>query len=143
MPTFSYPLSSQFLEFFTMIRQEVSNFSSFSRCLEIYPESSLSLTEYVAHFLKHPMYLISLPSGVMPRVSTALHLPVTFDDITGQLANCNEKCKFSTCPYNVLQDFTVDSEVTKTSHSKIARKLHAWCTCPDRVLKRRLPLPKS
>jgi len=89
------------------------------------------------------MYPISLPSGVMPRVSTALHLSVTFDNIIGQLANCNEKCKFSACPYNVLQDFTVDSEVTKTSHSKIARKLHAWCTCPDRVLKRRLPLPTS
>ena len=71
----------------------------------------------------------------MPRVSTALHLPVAFDDITKQLANYNDNYKFSACPYSVLQDL-YDMEVVVSSHSEIARKLHALCAGPDRVLKR-------
>ena len=41
---FSYPSSSQPLELFIMIHQEVSDFSSFSGRLKIYPESSIPLT---------------------------------------------------------------------------------------------------
>ena len=72
----------------------------------------------------------------MPRISTALHLHVAFDDITRQLVNCNDNYKISACLYSVLQEFVVDAEVIVTSHSGIPRKLHAWCTCFDRVLKR-------
>ena len=45
---FSYPPSNQFLESFIMIHWEVSNFSSFSECLEICPESSIPITKLVA-----------------------------------------------------------------------------------------------
>ena len=64
------------------------------------------------------MYFLSLPSGVMSTVSIALHLYVAFD-ITRQLANCNNNYKFSACPYSVLQEFAVDSEVIVTSHSEM------------------------
>ena len=68
--TFSYPPSSQPLEFFTMIHQEVFGFfSSFSGCLEICPESSVSLTEFVAHLCRHPIYPFCLHLRVMPRIS--------------------------------------------------------------------------
>ena len=43
-----------------MIHREVSDFSSFSGCLEIYPESSIPLTESVAHLSKHSMNSLSL-----------------------------------------------------------------------------------
>jgi len=67
----------------------------------------------------------------MLRVSTALHLIVAFDDITGHLANCNGNYNFFTCPYSVSQD----SEVIVMTYSEVARKLHAWCPGPYRVLK--------
>ena len=82
------------------------------------------------------MYPLSLPSGVMPKISIALHLPVAFDDITRQLINCNDNYRFSVCPHSVLQEFAVDNKVIVKSHSIIVRKMHAWCTSLDRVLKR-------
>jgi len=99
------------------------------------PEFSISLAESVAHLPRHSMYLFSLPSGIMPRVCTAFHLPVAYNDITRQLANCNCNYYFFACPYSVFQEFAVDSEAIVTSHSEIARKLHAWCIGPNRVLK--------
>ena len=108
-----------------MIHREVSDFS-FSGCLKIYLKFSIPLTEYVAHLPRHHMYSLSLPSGIMPKVSITLHLRVAFDDITRQLVNCNNNNKFFACPYSVLHEL----------HSEIARKLHAWRTYPDRVLKR-------
>jgi len=72
----------------------------------------------------------------MPRVSTALHLPVVFDGIIRQLANYNDKYKFSAYPYSVLQEFAFDSEVILTSYSEIARKLHTRCTFLVRISKR-------
>ena len=85
---------------------------------------------------RHHIYLLFPSLGVMSRVLIALHLPIAHDDdITRQLANCDEKYKFFVYPYSILQEFTVDSEVIVTSHFEITRKLHAWCTCPNRVLK--------
>ena len=109
-----------------MIRWEVSNFSSFSECLEICPECSIPLTKSVTPLSRHPIYSLFFPLGVMLRLSITLHLLVVFDDITGQLINCNDNYKFSVCPYSVLQEFVVDSEMIVTSYSEIVRKLHAW-----------------
>jgi len=100
--TLSYSLFNEPLEFPTMIHRVVSDFSFFSGCLEICPEPSIPLIESIAHLSRHYMYPLSLPSEVMRRVSTALHLLIAFDDITTQLANCNDNYIFSTCPYSVL-----------------------------------------
>jgi len=69
------------------------------------------------------MYPFSLQSGVMRRVSTTFHLPVVFDDITRQLANCSDNYKFFVCSYSLLQEFAVDSEVIVTSHFEIVQKV--------------------
>jgi len=62
--TFSYPPSSHPLEFFSVIHREVFDFSSFSGCLQIYPESNVPLTAFVAHLLRHPIYPFCLHLGV-------------------------------------------------------------------------------
>ena len=46
------------------------------------------------------------------------------NDITRQLANCDENYKFSVYPYSVLQEFAVDSEVIVASHPEIVRESH-------------------
>jgi len=43
----------------------------------------------------------------MPRVSTALHLSIAFDDITRQLANYNDNYEFLAYPYSVWQEFAM------------------------------------
>jgi len=72
----------------------------------------------------------------MPKISTALHLPVVYHDIIRQLANDEGNYKFSTCPYSILQEFAIENEVMVTSHSEIERKLHIQCTYFSKVLKR-------
>ena len=72
----------------------------------------------------------------MPKVSTALQLHVAFDDIIRQLANCNDKYRFSTRPYIVLPEFTVEIEVMITSHFEVAKELHIRCTSFSKVPKR-------
>jgi len=87
--------------------------------------------------LKHPIYLILPSLGVMPRVPTALHLPVAhIDNITRQIAICNDTYKFVVYLYSILQEFTVDNKVMVTSHPEAVRKLHAWRTDFDKILKR-------
>ena len=54
----------------------------------------------------YPIYLFFSLLEVMCRVPTTLHLPVAYD-ITRQLANCDEKYKFSVYPYSILQDSEV------------------------------------
>ena len=69
-------------------------------------------------------------------MSTALHLPVTYDDnLTKQIAICNDNYKFAAYAYNILQKFAVDNKVIVLSHS-IVRKLHVWRTDFERILKR-------
>ena len=76
------------------------------------------------------LYILSFLSlRVMPIVPSALHLLVLHDDdITRQLANCDENYKFFIYPYSMLQEFAVDNEVDNevivTSHPEIVRKLH-------------------
>jgi len=96
--TFSYRLSNQPLEFLTMIHQIISDFSSFSWCLKMCTESSIPLSEFVAYSTRHPICLIFASLEVMSRVSTALHLPVVYDDTTRPLVNCNGNYKFSVYP---------------------------------------------
>ena len=72
----------------------------------------------------------------MPRVSTVLHLPVGYDNITKQLTNDSDNYKFSASPYSILQEFAVKNEVTVTSHPEIGRELHVRCTCSYKVLKK-------
>ena len=73
----------------------------------------------------------------MLRVPTVLHFPVAhIDDITSPIAICNDAYKFVANLYSILQEFAVDSKVMVTSHPEIVRKLHAWCTYFDRILKR-------
>ena len=71
----------------------------------------------------------------MPRVSTALHLSVAYDDITRHLAFDNDNYKFYACSYSVLQDFAFEIEVIVTSHSEVVRKLHVRCTSSSKFLK--------
>jgi len=123
MAIFSYHPSSQPLQFFTMIHREVYDFSSFSGCLKIYPEFGIPLTESVASFPRQSYVSLSLSSGVMLRKFTTLHLHVAFDNITRQLANCNDNYNFYVCPYSVLQEFAIDSEVIVTSYSEMQKKV--------------------
>ena len=85
---------------------------------------------------RHPIYLLFSSLGVMPRVSTALHLSLVHDEITRHLANCDENYKFIAYPYSILQEFAVHNKVIVTNHTETVRKLHTWRTCSDRVLKR-------
>jgi len=81
----------------------VSSASAFTGCLEFILEFSLSLEGFNVCHPRHLIYLIFLSLGVMPRVFTMLHLPIAHDDdITRQLANCDETYKFSIYPYIML-----------------------------------------
>ena len=71
----------------------------------------------------------------MPRVSTALHLPVAYNYITRQLANDNDSYKFSTCPYSVSHEFTVKIEVMVTRHLEVVREIHIRHTNSSKVLR--------
>jgi len=48
----------------------------------------------------------------------------------------NNTYEFTAYPYSILQKFTVDNKVMVMSHPEAVRKLHAWHTDFDRVLKR-------
>jgi len=110
--------------------------SSFTGCLEFISEYSLSLAGFDVCYPRHPIYLFFSSLEVMPRVSTTLHLPIANDDdITKQLANCDENYKFYVYLYSMLQEFAVESEVIVTSHSEIVRKSHACRTGSPRVLR--------
>jgi len=64
----------------------------------------------------------------MPRVSTVLHLPVAHDDnLTIQIAICNDNYKFAAYLYSIVHEFAIDNKVIVTSYSETVRKLHAWC----------------
>ena len=84
---------------------------------------------------RHLVYIIFTSLRVMPRVSTALHLLVARDDnLTIQIAICNDKYKFIAYEYSILQEFTVDNKVIVTSHSETVRKLHTWRIDSKRIL---------
>ena len=79
------PIDSSFSkspEFFFKIQQMVS-MTSFSACLEFVSEFNIPLSAGLNVCpLRHLIYLILPSLGVIFRVSTALHLPVTYiDDI--------------------------------------------------------------
>ena len=80
------------------------------------PKSSISLSKLVKCPTRHPICLIFASLEIIPRVSIALHLLVAYDDITRELANDNDKYKFSACPYSILQEFTLEIDVMLTSH---------------------------
>jgi len=62
-------------EFLAMIQQIISGISSFTGYLEFVSRSSIPLLERLDVCPpRHPVYIIFLFLGVMPRVSTALHL---------------------------------------------------------------------
>jgi len=66
---------------------------------------------------RHPIYIILPSLEVMPRVSTALHLPIAhIDNITRLIAICNSTDKFASYSYNILQEFTVYSKVMVLSY---------------------------
>ena len=111
---------------------------SFTDCLEFVPKSSIPPLERldVCH-TRHP-YIFFPSLGVMPRVPTALHLSIAHDDITRQLANCDENYKFYAYSYSM---FAVYSEVFVTSHLEIVRKSHTWRTGSPRVLRRLALMP--
>ena len=135
MATISYPLSSQPLEFLTMTHSVIFSFSSFSGCLEMYSESSIPLSEFVACPSRHPICSIFASLEVMPRVYI-VHLPVAYDDITGQLANDNDNYKFSACSNSVLQEFVVETEVMIISHPEVVRGIHVRHIDSSKVLQR-------
>jgi len=65
-----------------------------------------------------------------------LHLLVAhIDDITRLIAICNDTYKFVAYSYSSLQKFIVDNKMMVTSYSEVVRKLHAWHTDFDRILK--------
>ena len=87
-----------------------------------------------------PRHVISLilPSlRVMPRIPIALHLPVAYiNNIIRSIAICNYAYKFVANSHSILQEFAVKNKAIVTSHSEVARKLHAWRKDFDRALKR-------
>ena len=89
MITFSYSPSSEPLEFLTMIHQVVFDFS-FSGCLEMYSELNLTIIVCCMSHQASACPIFALLE-VMPRVPSALYLPVAYDDITKQLTNDNYK----------------------------------------------------
>ena len=103
------------LEFSIAIHQVVFD-CSFSGCLEMCPDSSVPLSEFVARPTRPPTCPILGSLKVMPRVSTALHLPVAHDNITRQLSKDKDNYKLYACPYSILHEFTVGNEVMVTSH---------------------------
>jgi len=78
--------------------------ASFTSCLEFVPKSIISsLERLVVCPFRHPVYIISPPIGVLPRVPTVLHLHVALDDdFTRQLANCDENYKFLVFSCSIL-----------------------------------------
>ena len=85
---------------------------------------------------RHLKYLLFSSLGVMPRVSTVLHLSVAHnDDIIRHLVNCDENYKFVVYSDSILQEFIVN-KVIVISYPETMRKLHAWRTGFNRVLKR-------
>jgi len=122
-------------EFLVMIQQMLSN-ASFFGCLEFVSESNVppSVGLDVCPS-RRSIYLILLSLGVMPRVTTAFHLPVAYiDDIIRLIAICNDIYKFAACSYNILQEFVVGSKVIVPSHPKTVRKLHVWRTNFDKMI---------
>jgi len=95
--TLNDSLSNRPLEILSMIHRVFSSFSSFSGCLEMCPEFSIPLLEFIACPTRHPTCLIFTSLEVMPRVSSALHF-----DITMQLTIDNDNYKFFTCSYSIL-----------------------------------------
>jgi len=75
--------SSESLESLTMIQQIVSS-ASFSDCLEFVSESNIPPSAKLDVCPpRHPRYIIFSFLGIMPRVSTELHLHVVhINDIT-------------------------------------------------------------
>jgi len=70
----------------------------------------------------------------------AFHLLVAHDEISKQIAICNDDYKFVTYPHSILQKFAVDGEVIVTIHFEgfstgTVRKLHARRTGSYRVLR--------
>jgi len=118
-----------------MIHQVVSDFSFFSRCLEMHLKSNILLSELVKCPTRHPICPIFALLEIMSRVSTALHFPITYDDITRQLANDNDNYIF-VCPYSILQEFAVEIEVMVTSHPEVLRELHVRCTSSSKFLRK-------
>ena len=94
--------------------------------------------------LRHPVYIMFPSLRVIPRVSTPLHLHIAHDDnLTRQIAICNDNYKFATYPYNILQEFAVDNRVIVTSHSETMKKLHALWKDSEKILKKIAYIPTS
>jgi len=79
----------------------VSN-TSLLGCLEFVSESHVPPSLDMCPS-RHVISLILLSLGVMPRVPTALHLPIAhIDDITRLIVICNDTCKFVAYTYSIL-----------------------------------------
>ena len=63
-------------------------------------------------------------------------MPVTYDDITGQLANENDNYKFSACSNSVLQEFAGETEVMIINHPELVRGIHVRHMDSSKVLER-------
>ena len=87
-------------EFLAKIQQMVSSASSSFDCLEFVSESNVpSSAGLDVCPLRHVISLIFSSLGVMPRVLTALHLPVAhIYDITRPIAIYNDTYKFLSKP---------------------------------------------
>ena len=68
--------------------------------------------------LPRQLRYILLPSlGIILRVLIAIHSHVAhIDDITRQIAICNDTYKFAAYPYSILQEFILDNKVMVMSH---------------------------
>ena len=87
-----------------MIQQMIYGVSSFTDCLKFVPKSSIPQLEGLdVCLLRHSVYIVFSFLGVIPRVSNSLHLHMTHDDnLTGQIANCNDNYKFTAYVYSIL-----------------------------------------
>ena len=127
--------------FFAMIHQVSSGVSLFSGCLEFSPEFlqiSISPTNVIPLAMSEvrlPRKLMSffpLSLGVEPNESIALHLPVAHDEISRQIAICNDHYIF----HSILQEFAVVNEVTCMFYPEIMGTFHTRRTSTCRILRR-------
>jgi len=51
------------------------------------------------------------------------------------ITTCNDTYKFAAYLYSILQEFTVDSKVMVTNHPEALKKLNAWRTNFDKIMK--------
>jgi len=116
--TLSVSSSSECLKFFSEFLQ-----------ISVDPSNAILLAVFDVHPLRKYIYLFFLSLRVRPSKFDALHVPVMHDEISRQIAICNDDYKFVTYPHSILHEFAVNNKVMIAIHFEwvplgTVRKLH-------------------